>query len=64
MTSQPRCSKHPKQILICPKCRASQGGKTTAKKHAAQLSEWGKRGGRPRKAVTDGNATETTESRD
>jgi hypothetical protein len=49
MKAKPTCSIHPEQVLICPSCFASSGGKTTAKKHAAQLSEWGKRGGRPRK---------------
>lgn len=38
--------------LVCPKCEAGKGGKQTAKKHANKLSEWGKRGGRPRKDAT------------
>lgn len=46
----PRCPKHPEQTLVCLACRASKGGKTTAKKYsAAQMKEWGSRGGRPRK---------------
>lgn len=49
MTAKPHCTVHPEQVLICPKCRASEGGKTTAKKHAKKLSAWGKLGGRPRK---------------
>ena len=44
------CRVHPEQALICPKCRASKGGKSTAAKHSGkQLSEWGKLGGRPPK---------------
>lgn len=36
--------------LICPIENASKGGKATAKKHGrAQLSRWGKLGGRPAK---------------
>ncbi len=61
---KPRCSKHPDQILICPKCRASKGGKTTAIKHASQLSEWGKLGGRPRKQPAEVAALTMDEIRD
>ncbi len=51
MPKKPRCPRHPDQILVCLKCYASKGGKTTARKHAGQLREWGKLGGRPRKPV-------------
>lgn len=47
-SKRPRCQLHPQQALICAKCRASKGGKITAKKHAAHLSKWGKLGGRPK----------------
>jgi hypothetical protein len=42
----PRCSKHPETELQCPRCIASKGGKSTARKHADQLKKWGKKGGR------------------
>jgi len=44
------CKEHPDTELICPVCRASEGGKTTAKRYSSeQMSTWGKLGGRPRK---------------
>jgi GAF domain-containing protein len=44
----PSCSKHFGTNLVCPRCIASAGGRTTAVKHKAQLSGWGKQGGRGR----------------
>ena len=47
--SKPTCPKHHCE-LVCPQCRSSKGGKTTAKRHSsAELSRWGKMGGRPKK---------------
>ena len=47
---KPMCKKHPEVKLICPVCRGSRGGKTTANTYSSkQLSNWGKLGGRPRK---------------
>lgn len=44
------CHIHPLTVMICPRCIAAEGGKTTAKTHShAQLSRWGKLGGRPKK---------------
>lgn len=59
-----RCSKHPDQVLVCLRCHASTGGKTTAKRYSSkQLKEWGKKGGRPRKTPpkegTDVSSTST-----
>lgn len=45
----PSCPKHFGTSLICPRCIASGGGRATAAKHKAQLSDWGKQGGRGRK---------------
>lgn len=45
----PSCAKHLRTNLICPRCIASGGGRTTAAKHKSRLSEWGKEGGRGRK---------------
>jgi hypothetical protein len=57
-TKKTFCRKHSDTELVCPKCSASRGGKVTAKKYsAAQMREWGKRGGRPRKVVDE---TQTT----
>jgi hypothetical protein len=62
---KPTCHKHPDTELICPKCRAGTGGKTTAKKYsAAQLKEWGSRGGRPRKKESDAVEETTTGAAD
>jgi hypothetical protein len=45
------CDIHPGVVLVCPKCQAAKGGLTTARRHSSkQLSEWGKRGGRPKKS--------------
>jgi hypothetical protein len=39
-------------VLICPRCIAPKGGKTTAKRHShAQLVAWGRSGGRPKKKI-------------
>ena len=35
--------------LICPRCIAGDGGRSTAARHKEQLSEWGRQGGRGRK---------------
>ena len=49
-----RCSKHPDTELVCPKCVGGSGGKTTAKRYSkAEMTEWGRRGGRPRKVKED-----------
>jgi transcriptional regulator with GAF, ATPase, and Fis domain len=50
----PSCSKHFGTNLVCPRCIASAGGRTTAVKHKAQLSGWGKQGGRGRKKSPGG----------
>jgi hypothetical protein len=56
------CPKHSDTVLACPKCTASRGGKVTAKKYSpAQMREWGKRGGRPRKlTIADGGPLTST----
>jgi hypothetical protein len=46
--AKPSCAVHTDTELVCPKCEAAKGGKTTAKKHAGSHSEWGKKGGRPK----------------
>lgn len=50
----PSCSKHFDTNLVCPRCIASTGGRTTAVKHKAQLSAWGKQGGRGRRKPPGG----------
>ena len=45
----PSCVKHLHTKLICPRCIASAGGRTTTTKHKTRLAEWGKQGGRGRK---------------
>jgi hypothetical protein len=46
------CPKHPNVKLICPCCRAAEGGNARAAKHTpAELKKWGRKGGRPRKEV-------------
>lgn len=50
----PFCVKHLHTKLICPRCIASGGGRTTAAKHKTRLSEWGKQGGRGRKKPAGG----------
>lgn len=54
MADEPMCSIH-KRKLICPSCEGAKGGKKTAKKHGAKLSDWGKQGGRPK--TNDKNVT-------
>jgi hypothetical protein len=55
MASKVLCHKHPETALVCPKCVASLGGKAMVKKYSkAQMREWGKRGGRPRKMQQSG----------
>lgn len=54
----PACPEHSSTKLICPRCIASGGGRTTAAKHKERLSEWGKRGGRGRKKGIGGFETE------
>jgi len=48
----PSCPRHFSTSLICPRCIASGGGRATAAKHRAQLSDWGKQGGRGRKKAS------------
>jgi hypothetical protein len=36
-------------LLVCLTCLGQKGGKKTAKVHAGKHSEWGKKGGRPKK---------------
>jgi hypothetical protein len=44
------CHIHPMTVLICPRCIAADGGKSTARKHShEQLARWGRMGGRPKK---------------
>jgi hypothetical protein len=43
------CKLHPDNELVCLKCMTAKGGRTTAEKHGDKLSEWGRRGGRPKK---------------
>jgi len=50
----PACSKHLGAKLLCPRCIASGGGLATAAKHKAQLSDWGRQGGRGRKKPAGG----------
>ena len=50
----PFCPKHSHTRLICPRCIASGGGQATAVKYKAQLSDWGKQGGRGRKKPAGG----------
>jgi formate hydrogenlyase transcriptional activator len=50
----PSCPKHFSTNLVCPRCIASGGGRATAAKHKAQLSDWGKQGGRGRKKPPGG----------
>ena len=47
----PACPRHSHTKLICPRCIASSGGQATVARHKAQLSVWGKQGGRGRKKV-------------
>lgn len=53
---RPSCSKHVGTHLICPRCIAAGGGRATAARHKAQLSDWGKQGGRGRKKPAGGFA--------
>lgn len=47
------CHIHTETLKICPACVASAGGKATARKYGTKkLSEWGRKGGRPKKRVT------------
>ena len=50
----PRCPKHSRTKLICPRCIASGGGQSTAARYKEQLSNWGKQGGRGRKKPAGG----------
>jgi hypothetical protein len=43
------CPIHPLTRMICPRCIGKKGGKATILKHRTKLSQWGKRGGRPKK---------------
>jgi transcriptional regulator with GAF, ATPase, and Fis domain len=42
----PHCMRHPQSKLMCPRCIASAGGRTTTAKYKEQLSTWGQKGGR------------------
>lgn len=44
-----RCQVHPNTKVVCPRCIGAAGGKATVSKHHADLSEWGKKGGRGRR---------------
>ena len=35
--------------MICPRCIGKTGGKATTHKDKKRLSQWGKKGGRPKK---------------
>jgi hypothetical protein len=50
----PFCPEHSHTRLICPRCIASGGGQTTVVRYKAQLSDWGKQGGRGRKKRAGG----------
>jgi GAF domain len=50
----PICPHHSRTKLVCPRCIASAGGQTTAAKHKARLSDWGKQGGRGRRKQPGG----------
>lgn len=52
----PQCAKHIRTRMICPRCIASGGGRSTAAKHGTRLSEWGRQGGRGRKKAAGGFA--------
>jgi len=43
------CPLHPLTRMICPRCIGKKGGKVTIRKHKKKLSQWGKKGGRPKK---------------
>ena len=47
----PHCTHHPQSKLVCPRCIASAGGRTTTAKYKEQLSAWGQKGGVVRKKV-------------
>ncbi len=50
MSQEVYCEDHPLTRMVCPRCIAAKGGKTTAKRHShKELSGWGSMGGRPRK---------------
>jgi GAF domain-containing protein len=50
----PTCPSHSRTKLICPRCIAAGGGRVTAVKYKARLSDWGKQGGRGRKKPAGG----------
>lgn len=45
----PTCRHHFHTNLVCPRCIASTGGRTTVSKYKEHLSDWGRQGGRGRK---------------
>ena len=47
----PHCTVHANTILVCPRCIGAAGGKATVSKHQADLSAWGKKGGRGRRKL-------------
>lgn len=54
----PACREHSSTRLICPRCIASGGGRTTVAKHKERLSEWGKQGGRGKRKGPGGFESE------
>jgi formate hydrogenlyase transcriptional activator len=56
----PTCPQHTRTELLCPRCIASAGGQATAAKYKANLSDWGKQGGRGRKKPAGGFNPETS----
>jgi hypothetical protein len=50
MVQEVYCVEHPLTRLVCPRCIAAKGGKTTVAKYGReQAAKWGAKGGRPRK---------------
>jgi DNA replication protein DnaC len=50
-TKEVYCEIHPLTVLVCPRCIAAEGGKTTARRHThEELSRWGRAGVRAKKA--------------
>ena len=49
MAKEMYCPIHPLTRMICPRCIGKKGGKTTIRKYKKKLSQWGKKGRRPKK---------------
>jgi len=43
------CPRHPLTRMVCPRCIGEKGGKATTRKYMKKLSQWGRKGGRPKK---------------